>query len=115
MMTLRKHFEEELELGAAKANTAVAQFLFHQATGARGPWERGCRDLLDEDPYAVERNRWRTRNSPISGLAAGSFSGFRVRGYRELSNASSAFSRSACSRSRLSSSMRARIAAKSSA
>ena len=36
MMTLRKHFEEELELGAAKANTAVAQFLFHQATGARG-------------------------------------------------------------------------------
>ncbi len=57
MMTLRKHFEEELELGAAKANTAVAQFLFHQATGARGPWERGCRDLLDEDPYAVERNR----------------------------------------------------------
>ena len=25
MMTLRKHFEEELELGAAKANTAVAQ------------------------------------------------------------------------------------------
>src|SRR5437660_3304010 len=36
MMTLRKHFEEELELGAAKANTAVAQFLFDQATGARG-------------------------------------------------------------------------------
>ena len=35
-MTLRKHFEEELELGAAKANTAVAQFLFDQATGARG-------------------------------------------------------------------------------
>jgi hypothetical protein len=36
MMTLRKHFEEELELGAARANTAVAQFLFDQATGARG-------------------------------------------------------------------------------
>ena len=58
---------------------------------------------------------WRTRNTPISGLAAGSFSGFRRRGYREFSNTPSAFSRSACNRSRRSSSIRARIATKSSA
>ena len=34
--TLEKHFRVEIDIGAAKANTAVAQFLFEQATGARG-------------------------------------------------------------------------------
>src|SRR6478609_2205365 len=31
-----KHFREELDTGAAKANTRVAEFLFEQATGQRG-------------------------------------------------------------------------------
>ena len=34
--TLRKHFREEIDTGAARANTRVAQYLFEQATGQRG-------------------------------------------------------------------------------
>ena len=34
--SLRKHFRDELDTGAAKANARVAQFLFEQATGQRG-------------------------------------------------------------------------------
>ena len=37
--TLRKHFREEIDTGAARANTRVAAFLFEQATGQRGD---GC-------------------------------------------------------------------------
>ena len=34
--TLRKHFREEIDTGAARANARVAAFLFEQATGQRG-------------------------------------------------------------------------------
>jgi len=34
--TLRKHFRQEIDTGAARANTKVAQYLFEQATGQRG-------------------------------------------------------------------------------
>ena len=34
--SLRKHFREELDTGAARANARVAEFLFERATGQRG-------------------------------------------------------------------------------
>ena len=54
--TLRKHFREEIDTGAARANTRVAQFLFEQATGLRGD---GSAAVTAAIFWAKTRMRWK--------------------------------------------------------
>jgi hypothetical protein len=54
--TLRKHFREEIDTGAARANTRVAQFLFEQATGQRGD---GSAAVTAAIFWAKTRMRWK--------------------------------------------------------
>ena len=58
--TLRKHFRNELDLGAAEANGAVAQSLFRMATVEKRPvaaifWLK-CRAAWRERPASEHRN-----------------------------------------------------------
>jgi hypothetical protein len=58
--TLRKHFRSELDLGAAEANSAVAQSLFRQATVEKRTvaaifWLK-CRAGWRERPVSEHRN-----------------------------------------------------------
>ena len=59
--TLRKHCGTELDTGATRANSKVADFLFYgicQQTGIqRRARPRHGRDLLDEDARWLERNQ----------------------------------------------------------
>ena len=61
--TLRKHCGTELDTGATRANSKVADFVLrnlrrHRQTGIqRRARPRHCRDLLDEDARRLERNQ----------------------------------------------------------
>ena len=62
--TLRKHYRDELDLGATKATAKVAEFLFRKAH--RGPAMHHRRHILDEGPAgdgARHLNRTRSRSS----------------------------------------------------
>jgi hypothetical protein len=54
--TLRKHFREEIDTGAARANARVGQYLFEHATGQRGDGSASVngRYFLGENADAVE-------------------------------------------------------------
>jgi len=54
--TLRKHFREEIDTGAARANSRVAAFLFEQATGQRGD---GGAAVTAAIFWAKTRMRWK--------------------------------------------------------
>jgi hypothetical protein len=62
--TLRKHCGTELDTGATRANSKVADFLFYGICGGTGKpgiqrraRPRHGRDLLDEDARRLERNQ----------------------------------------------------------
>jgi len=54
--TLAKHFREELDTGAAKANARVETFLFETATGQGGD---GSAAVMAAIFWAKTRTRWR--------------------------------------------------------
>jgi hypothetical protein len=54
--TLRKHFREEIDTGAARANARVAAFLFEQATGQRGD---GSAAVTSAIFWLKTRARWK--------------------------------------------------------
>src|SRR5436309_2523378 len=54
--TLRKHFRAELDMGAAKANSEVAEFLFNAASGKRG---EGSAAITTAIFWAKTRMRWK--------------------------------------------------------
>jgi hypothetical protein len=54
--TLRKHFREEIDTGAAKANAKVGEFLFRQATGQCGD---GSAAVTAAIFWAKTRMRWK--------------------------------------------------------
>ena len=54
--TLRKHFREEIDTGAARANARVAQYLFEHATGQRGD---GSASVTAAIFWAKTRLRWK--------------------------------------------------------
>ena len=61
--TLRKHCGSELDTGATRANSKVADFLFYGICGGtskpafKDERPRHGRDLLDEDARRLERNQ----------------------------------------------------------
>lgn len=55
-VTLRKHFRDELDIGIAKANSRVAEFLFEQATGQRGD---GSQAVTAAIFWMKTRGRWK--------------------------------------------------------
>src|SRR5947207_5000199 len=54
--TLRKHFRDEIDTGAARANARVAAFLFEQATGQRGD---GSAAVTSAIFWLKTRARWK--------------------------------------------------------
>lgn len=61
--TLRKHFQQERENGASKANSKVAQFLYHAASGKALKDGASHSDCLKASMFwAKTRMQWRETN-----------------------------------------------------
>ena len=67
--TLRKHLRAELDSGAAKANSQVAEFLFDAATGKRG---EGSAAITAAIFWAKTRMRWKEVSvTEVTGAGGG--------------------------------------------